>query len=87
MPDAVLGPTNSIWVSPTGIRIRAIQEVLGHKSIAMTVRYSHLSPDFIQDAVDRLAPPQEEESAENRTDTTTDTSELESMETGSKSVH
>jgi hypothetical protein len=53
----------------------------------MTVRYSHLSPDFIQDAVDRLAPPQEEESAENRTDTTTDTSELESMETGSKSVH
>jgi hypothetical protein len=85
--NTVLGPTNSIWVSPTGIRIRAIQEALGHKSIAMTVRYSHLSPDFIQDAVDRLAPPQEEESAENRTDTTTDTSELESMETGSKSVH
>ena len=47
--------------------IRAIQEALGHKSIAMTVRYSHLSPDFIQDAVDRLAPPQEEEPAENRT--------------------
>jgi site-specific recombinase XerD len=47
--------------------IRAIQEALGLKSIAMTVRYSHLSPDFIQDAVDRLAPPQEEEPAENRT--------------------
>jgi hypothetical protein len=53
----------------------------------MTVRYSHPSPDFIQDAVDRLAPPQEEEPAENRTDTTTDASELEAMETGSRSVH
>ena len=67
--------------------IRAIQEALGHTSLAMTVRYSHLSPDFMQDAVDKLAPPQEEESAENRTDTTTDTSELEAMESGSKSVH
>ena len=52
----------------------------------MTVRYSHLSTDFIQDPVDRL-PPQEEEPAENRTDTTTDTSELEGMEAGTKSVH
>lgn len=70
-----------------GAGIRAIQEALGHKSIAMTVRYSHLSPDFIQDAVDRLAPPQEDESVESRTDTTTDTSELAAMEAGSKSVH
>jgi hypothetical protein len=69
-----------------GAGIRAIQEALGHKSIAMTVRYSHLSPDFIQDAVDRLVPSQPEP-AENRTDTTTDTSELEAMEAGSKSVH
>jgi site-specific recombinase XerD len=70
-----------------GVGIRAIQEALGHKSIAMTVRYSHLSPDFVQDAVDRLAPSQEDEPATNRTDTTADTSELEAMETGSKSVH
>lgn len=70
-----------------GASIRAIQEALGHKSIAMTVRYSHLSPDFIQDAVDRLAPQQQEELAENQTDTRTDTSELEAMETGSTLVH
>jgi hypothetical protein len=38
-------------------------------------------------AVDRLVPPPQEEPAENRTDTTTDTSELEAMETASKSVH
>ncbi len=38
-----------------GVSIRAIQEALGHKSLAMTVRYSHLSPDFMQDAVDKLA--------------------------------
>jgi hypothetical protein len=53
----------------------------------MTVRYSHLSPDFIQDAVDRRVSRQQEEPAENRTDTTTDTSELEAMESRSKSVH
>ena len=37
-----------------GVGIRAIQAALGHKSLAMTVRYSHLSPDFQQEAVDKL---------------------------------
>lgn len=39
-----------------GVGIRAIQDVLGHKSIAMTVRYSHLSPDFLLNVVERLVP-------------------------------
>ena len=29
-----------------GVTIRAVQEAMGHKSIAMTVRYSHRSPAY-----------------------------------------
>jgi integrase len=39
-----------------GVGLRAIQDALGHKSIAMTVRYSHLAPDFLLDVVERLVP-------------------------------
>jgi len=48
-----------------GVDIRTVQELLGHKTLAMTLRYSHLSPEHQLDAVQRL----------NRTptDTTTDT--------------
>ena len=67
--------------------IRAIQEALGHKSIAMTVRYSHLSPDFVQDAVDRLAAQQSPDEQPNPTDTPTDTRALESAKPPTESVH
>ena len=67
--------------------IRAIQEALGHKSIAMTVRYSHLSPDFLQDIVDKLVPPEFETEDEKPTDTRTDTEEIASAEPQTKSVH
>jgi hypothetical protein len=51
-----------------GVDIRTVQELLGHKTIAMTVRYSHLAPEHTLAAVERLdAPP------EQLTDTTTDT--------------
>jgi site-specific recombinase XerD len=70
-----------------GVGIRAIQELLGHKSLAMTVRYSHLSPDFQQEAVDRLVPPEAETDAENQTGTRTDTAASASAESPTKSVH
>ena len=70
-----------------GAGIRAIQEPLGHKSLAMTVRYSHLSQDFLQDIVDKLVPPQPEAEAENQTDTITETNGSESAEPTTKSVH
>ena len=69
-----------------GACIRTIQEALGHKSIAMTVRYSHLSPDFVQDVVDKLAPQPAEESA-NPSDTRTDTEDLASVKPPTESVH
>jgi integrase len=37
-----------------GVPLRVVQDLLGHKSLAMTLRYSHLSPDFGQSAVDKL---------------------------------
>jgi site-specific recombinase XerD len=70
-----------------GVGIRAIQELLGHKSLAMTVRYSHLSPDFQQEAVDKLVAPEPETDTGNRTDTRTDTGAIAPSESPTNSVH
>jgi len=37
-----------------GVHIRALQELLGHKTLAMTQRYSHLAPKQLQNAVKLL---------------------------------
>jgi hypothetical protein len=37
-----------------GVDLRTIQELLGHKSVAMIVRYSHLAPAHTLAAVERL---------------------------------
>jgi hypothetical protein len=34
-----------------GAPIKAVQELLGHSTIEMTMRYAHLSPDARRDAV------------------------------------
>jgi len=59
-----------------GQGLRAIQEALGHKSIAMTVRYSHLAQDFMLDVVEKLVPKPEPSPSAESTDTTTDTGAL-----------
>ena len=38
-----------------GVDVRTVKELAGHKSISMTVRYSHLSPDHKLSAVAMLA--------------------------------
>jgi site-specific recombinase XerD len=38
-----------------GGNIRTLQKILGRSSLAMTMRYAHLSPDHLADAV-RLGP-------------------------------
>ena len=56
-----------------GVNLRAVQDALGHKSIAMTVRYSHLSPDYQLDVLERLVPGAPAARSVEPSDTTTDT--------------
>ena len=37
-----------------GVDLRTVQQLLGHKTLAMTLRYAHLSPAHQLDAVQRL---------------------------------
>lgn len=37
-----------------GINLKTLQELMGHKTIAMTARYAHLAPGFLKDAVNKL---------------------------------
>jgi site-specific recombinase XerD len=37
-----------------GVDLRTVQELLGHKSIVMTMKYSHLSPDHRAAAVEKI---------------------------------
>jgi site-specific recombinase XerD len=38
-----------------GVDLRTVQELMGHKTITMTLRYSHLSPTHQREAVQRLS--------------------------------
>jgi site-specific recombinase XerD len=51
-----------------GVDVRTIQELMGHKTIAMTVRYAHLAPKHTMAAVQCL-----DATAQSRSDTTSDT--------------
>ena len=55
-----------------GAGLRAVQDALGHKSIAMTVRYSHHAPGFLLNVVEKLVPKPDGVITEGRTGTTTD---------------
>ncbi len=39
-----------------GVDIRTVAELMGHKTLAMTMRYAHLAPDHQRAAVERLEP-------------------------------
>ncbi|MCC7537095.1 MAG: tyrosine-type recombinase/integrase [Deltaproteobacteria bacterium] len=39
-----------------GVPIRAVQDLLGHASIQMTMRYAHLGPQELRGAIDVLEP-------------------------------
>lgn len=63
------GVANYVWhcnrhtcasrLAMAGVGLREIAELLGHKSLQMVMRYSHLSPQHQQDAVQRLVTNQE----------------------------
>ena len=56
-----------------GVPLRTVQELLGHKTIQMTIRYSHLAPGHMQEAVDKLVPAGNATEARTETDTQADT--------------
>jgi integrase len=43
------------WLAMAGASMKEIQEAAGHKSIAMSARYSHLSPKHKASVVERIA--------------------------------
>jgi site-specific recombinase XerD len=43
------------WLAMAGATIKEIQELAGHKTITMSARYAHLSPDHKLAVIDRIA--------------------------------
>lgn len=46
--------TFASWLATRGTPLRTIQELLGHADIRMTIRYAHLAPAHLRDAVDAI---------------------------------
>jgi len=46
--------TFASWLVMAGVDIRTVQELLGHKDIRITMRYAHLAPDHMSNAVKTL---------------------------------
>jgi integrase len=59
--------TFASWLVQRGRTLKEVQEALGHQTITMTMRYSHLAPDHLRAAVaalDGMLPARESEPAE-----------------------
>jgi site-specific recombinase XerD len=37
-----------------GVPLKAVQELLGHRDIKMTMRYAHMAPSALSEAVSKL---------------------------------
>jgi site-specific recombinase XerD len=46
--------TFASWAIMRGVSLKELQELLGHSSLAMTMRYAHLAPERLRSAVTRL---------------------------------
>jgi len=47
-----LRPTCGSWLAMKGVPMRVIQSILGHSSISVTERYSHLAPETLNAAME-----------------------------------
>lgn len=52
-PHVLRHTAATLWLR-RGVDIKAVQQLLGHKSIATTQRYLHLTPQDLLDAIDRV---------------------------------
>lgn len=46
--------TYASWLVQSGVPLRAVQELLGHSTLSMTQRYSHLAPEHLREAVRKM---------------------------------
>jgi len=46
--------TFASWAMMRGVSLKELQELLGHSSLTMTMRYAHLAPEHLRTAVSRL---------------------------------
>jgi integrase len=46
--------TFASWAVMRGVSLKELQELVGHGSLAMTIRYAHLAPERPRSAVARL---------------------------------
>ena len=46
--------TCASWLIMRGRSLKEVQEILGHREFSMTLRYAHLSPDRLREAVAAL---------------------------------
>lgn len=46
--------TFASWAIMRGVTLKELQELLGHASLTMTMRYAHLAPEHLRTAVGRL---------------------------------
>lgn len=46
--------TYASWLVQAGVDLYVVRDLLGHSSIKMTERYSHLAPERLKGAVDML---------------------------------
>ena len=53
-PFHTLRHTFASWAVMRGVTLKELQELLGHASLAMTMRYAHLAPERLRTAVTRL---------------------------------
>jgi len=44
-----------VWLVQSGVPIRTVSEVLRHKDIKTTMRYAHLAPENLREAVSVLS--------------------------------
>ncbi|RUA17837.1 MAG: hypothetical protein DSY55_01355 [Clostridia bacterium] len=47
--------TCASWLVMSGVDLYVVKEILGHASITMTERYSHLRPGHLRSAMDKLS--------------------------------
>jgi site-specific recombinase XerD len=64
----------------SGVGLREVQDLMGHKSIQMTCRYAHLAPSHQLAAVEKLAAFSAQTHTAEPTDTKTDTSHAKAKE-------